>query len=97
MPSEHNKKFQMPLNPVANDHNTDVPANWYLGVSLEGVPIEAATAEYYHDDTASHTEHKSWTHEALTGKLNLGTDGSNDHVQPDGTYHYHGIPYELLV
>ena len=39
-----------------------------------------------------------WNEEAiLHGKGRLGLDNSNAHVQPNGTYHYHGIPNTLVT
>jgi hypothetical protein len=91
----------------------DVPNGSYFGVALDGVPIEAATAEFvnaYHGPDPDHPENlidypgdPAWSYEALTGGLYLGTDGSNGHCQPPkdgdsgGAYHYHGLPLELLA
>ena len=33
-----------------------------------------------------------WVLEALGGSFVFGTDESNAHVQPNGQYHYHGVP-----
>lgn len=33
-----------------------------------------------------------WRIEALGGAFTFGTDDSNAHVQPNGQYHYHGMP-----
>ena len=32
----------------------------------------------------------------VNGKGQLGLDQNNAHVQPTGTYHYHGVPHGLL-
>ena len=61
-------------------------------MAINGVPFDPATGETYDGNPMS----KSWRYEALTGKMNLGCDDNNAHVQPDGTYHYHGIPTALL-
>ena len=40
----------------------------------------------------------NWGIEALTQPyFNFGTDGNNAHVQPDGTYHYHGMPEGFIT
>ena len=62
-----------------------------FGVALNGVPFDPLTAEYWNHDRPA-----GWNIEALSGQVNLGLDQNNAHVQPDGTYHYHGIPFGLL-
>ena len=37
-----------------------------------------------------------WQHAAMIGAVNLGLHESHAHVQPDGAYHYHGIPTALI-
>jgi hypothetical protein len=37
-----------------------------------------------------------WILEAIGGAFVFGTDESNAHVQPNGQYHYHGIPEGIL-
>lgn len=73
-----------------------------VGVSLGGILFDPATAEVYNNDRNS-----GWNYEALTigsasntslaGAIGyLGTDCNNAHVQPNGKYHYHGMPEELV-
>ncbi|MBL8831789.1 MAG: YHYH protein [Rhodospirillales bacterium] len=62
-----------------------------FGVALNGVLFDPGTAEFWNNDPRS-----GWALEAIGGPRNLGLDRSNAHVQPDGTYHYHGIPVGLL-
>jgi hypothetical protein len=38
-----------------------------------------------------------WSIEALGGAFQFGTDESNAHVQPNGQYHYHGMPEAYLA
>ncbi len=38
-----------------------------------------------------------WTLEALGGAFKFGTDSSNGHVQPNGQYHYHGLPVGYIT
>jgi hypothetical protein len=38
----------------------------------------------------------AWNIEAIGGAFKFGTDSSNAHVQPNGQYHYHGVPEGLL-
>ncbi len=60
------------------------------GVAINGVVFDPGTAEHYNNDPAS-----GWNIEAFNSFLNLGLDINNAHVQPTGTYHYHGSPVGL--
>ena len=60
------------------------------GVAINGVEFDPGTAESYNNDPTS-----GWNIEAFNSFLNLGLDSNNAHVQPTGTYHYHGIPIGL--
>jgi hypothetical protein len=63
-----------------------------FGVAVNGIPFDPGTAEFWHDDRES-----GWRMEAIGGPRNLGLDASNGHVQPNGAYHYHGIPLGLMT
>ena len=93
--SEQNYNFKIPLTPAMAKEEDRQPQSggrpWFFGVGLNGVPFEPGTAEAWNNDMRS-----GWNNEALTGKLNLGTDMNNAHVQPNGAYHYHGIPTGLV-
>ncbi len=56
------------------------------GVALNGVSMEPGTAE-----SATCSTGETYRVEALQDFLNLGLDMNNAHVQPGGTYHYHGL------
>lgn len=64
-----------------------------FGVALNGVPFDPGTAEFFGGNPRS-----KWRKEAITasGGKKLGLDRNNAHVQPNGAYHYHGIPKGLL-
>jgi hypothetical protein len=67
-----------------------------IGYILNGVKIDAGTAGTCVDSgsNCSLNGHVgSWSIEALGhNSFDFGTDDNNAHVQPDGQYHYHGIP-----
>ena len=60
-----------------------------MGIAINGVMIEPATAEIY-------KQAQDWRYEALSGAVPLGIDTNYAHVQPGGLYHYHGLPTELM-
>src|SRR5207342_1456672 len=37
-----------------------------------------------------------WNYDAM-GKMQLGIDANHAHVQPNGAYHYHGLPTGLIA
>ncbi|MEM9135926.1 MAG: YHYH protein [Cyanobacteria bacterium P01_F01_bin.42] len=61
-----------------------------FGVALNGVVFDPGTAEFWNGD-------RNWRYEALSGRINLGLDSSHAHVQPNGAYHYHGSPDNLVA
>lgn len=62
-----------------------------FGVTLDGVLLEPGTAEVWQGRRDS-----GWNYEALGGAIPLGLDENYGHVQPDGSYHYHGLPIGLM-
>jgi hypothetical protein len=62
-----------------------------IGYANNSVSFDPATAESYQSAGV-------WKIEALNQTyFPFGVDASNAHVQPDGTYHYHGIPEGYLT
>jgi hypothetical protein len=66
------------------------------GYVLNGVKIDAGTAGTCDDSGTSCSlggNVGSWSIEALGQSVfDFGDDASSAHVQPDGSYHYHGMP-----
>lgn len=83
-----NYNFRVPLNPKLASKTTELWGGMDFGVGLDGVPFDPGTAEMWNNDP-------NWRYEALSGKINLGIDQNNAHVQPNGAYHYHALPTEL--
>lgn len=82
--------FTMPLHPVANSSPTQLGPQPF-GVAVNGVLFDPGTAEAWHNDRGS-----GWHYDALGNAFSLGLDTNNAHVQPNGAYHYHGIPVALI-
>jgi hypothetical protein len=79
--------FRMPLKPRESERPQE--GRFLIGVALNGVVFDPGTAEFWRND-------RRWNYDALSGKLNLGLDQNNAHVQPTGAYHYHGLPTGLI-
>ncbi|WP_082114207.1 YHYH protein [Kiloniella litopenaei] len=85
-----NHLFRVPMHPKEASHITDVGFNSF-GVAINGIPFDPAANEFWQRD-----RHSGWQYEAMSGKIDLGLDKNNAHVQPNGAYHYHGLPTGLI-
>ena len=90
--SEQSHAFRVPMNPVPANRPAPIRRGMNFGVALNGVPFDLGTAEFWRNDPGS-----GWRYEALSGKINLGLDRNSAHVQPNGAYHYHGLPKGLMT
>ena len=88
--SAQSYSLRMPLHPKTNATFTQLKQQ-SIGVAVNGVPFDPGTAEYWKNDHSS-----IWHIEALGGSKSLGLDQNHAHVQPNGAYHYHGIPTGLV-
>lgn len=85
-----NHNFRVPANPQAARRITPLGMHPF-GVAINGIPFDPGATEWWNRDRNS-----GWRYEALSGKINLGLDSSQAHVQPSGAYHYHGLPTGLV-
>lgn len=83
--------LRVPANPRLTGQATPLRLGFRFGVSREGVPFDPMAAEFWHGDRRS-----GWQYNALGGAIALGLDENFAHVQPNGAYHYHGLPQGLL-
>ena len=82
-------RLSVPLRPVVAARPTPLGRRPF-GVALNGVLFDPGTAEYWQGDRDS-----GWHYDALGGAFSLGLDENQAHVQPSGSYHYHGVPRAL--
>lgn len=88
--SAQNYVFRLPVTPATNATFTELRQQ-AIGVALNGIPFDPGTAEFWKNDRSS-----GWRKEAIVGgRRLLGLDQNNAHVQPNGAYHYHGVPIGL--
>ena len=83
-------RFVMPLSPTAVKRPR-IQRGMLFGVAVNGVPFDPGTAEVWKGNRRS-----GWNYEALGGAVPLGLDENFGHVQPNGAYHYHGLPVGLM-
>lgn len=83
--------FRIPLKPTPKEGQPARGAAF--GVAVNGVVFDPGTAELWNGDMR-------WHYEALSGLMGsrgkMGADENLAHVQPNGAYHYHGMPMGLL-
>ena len=87
---EQDNTYKMLLTPKFAAKPTKSFPNAF-GVALNGVFFEPSTAEFWQGN-------RDWNEEAIShnGRRNLGLDENYAHVQPGGSYHYHGVPTGLV-
>ncbi len=100
--SEQKYHLEVPANPQPAKETGRARMGAAWGVALNGVVFDPGTAEVYNDGDRSNP----WHYEALLSNTTMGTtpkikgglglDQSHGHVQPNGAYHYHGLPTLLL-
>lgn len=82
--------FEVPAHPEEALQVTPLALSPF-GFAVNGVFFDPGAAEFWQGDRES-----GWQYEALGGAVPLGLDENHAHVQPTGTYHYHGLPALLL-
>ncbi len=84
-------RYTLPLAPVMRADATPLGRQPF-GIAVNGVVFDPGTAEMWQNDRNS-----GWHYEAKGNAFSLGLDTNNAHVQPNGAYHYHGVPTDLLA
>lgn len=85
-----NKTYEVTTNPKVG-RAKDLRLAELFGVAVNGVPFDPGAAEFWRGNPRS-----GWQYEALGGAVPLGLDANYAHVQPNGAYHYHGLPVGLM-
>lgn len=88
--SAQNYSISLPVHPEQASSDSELGLSPF-GIAVNGVPFDPLAAEFWNNDRNS-----TWEYEALGNGIDLGTDDSNAHVQPNGAYHYHGMPTGLM-
>jgi hypothetical protein len=92
----------MPIQPALAAQTTKISIG-LIGYAYNGVKFDPSTAGTCTVNNGQVTcsligNTGNWNIEALgQNTFNFGVDTSNAHVQPDGAYHYHGMPTGILT
>lgn len=84
-------KLRIPITPKLADEPVPYERQPF-GIALNGVLFDPYTAGFWNDDPDS-----GWRQAADPNRRNLGLDANHGHVQPNGAYHYHGVPVPLVT
>ena len=83
--------FRVPLHPRAAAQPVPFTLGLF-GVAANGVVFDPGANEWWNGDRNS-----GWQYEPMSGSMKLGIDQNNAHVQPNGAYHYHGVPLGMIA
>ncbi|GLX78682.1 hypothetical protein tinsulaeT_20220 [Thalassotalea insulae] len=104
--AEQSGRYEIPKSPVAAATVTELSLGTTNAILLNGVVIDLLAAACYDVGNEPLGQEKigcgedqldnPWRYDPMSPLNNFGTDIHNAHVQPDGTYHYHGNPMALF-
>lgn len=104
--SEIDRSYTIPRLPSAASTTTALSQQTFDAVLLNGVVVDMLSAGCYRpNDPMADPDgnvpigcsvNDPWLLDPLGTPGGFGTDAHNAHVQPDGTYHYHGDPMALF-
>ncbi len=104
--SAQNLSLAMPIAPAVVAITGTFLDRTAMGYVLNSVKLDPGTAGSCAADASSTAPgggcvaangRDPWVLEAIGGAFVFGTDESNGHVQPNGQYHYHGMPEAYLA
>jgi hypothetical protein len=103
--STQNKHFELPVAPQMAAQTTPVDLQTTNVVFLNGAIVDVIAAACYDVGNEALGEEKigcgsdqlanPWRYDPMSPLNGFGTDMHNAHVQPDGSYHYHGNPLAM--
>lgn len=105
--AEVNKTYTIPVAPTKANSTTDLSLGTTNAILLNGVVVDILPAACYGVGNEPLGNEKigcgndqidnPWRYDPMSPLNNFGTDSHNAHVQPDGTYHYHGNPVAMFA
>ncbi|QPG60319.2 YHYH protein [Shewanella eurypsychrophilus] len=103
--SEQDSNYVLTSQPQQAQNSTALNLGVTNAVMLNGVVIDLLAAACYGVGNeplglekigcGQDQSDNPWRYDPMSALNNFGTDAHNAHVQPDGTYHYHGSPMAM--
>lgn len=84
--------YKMTMIPELADVSTG-GRQYTFGIFRSGVTIDPFSDEFFEGPNG---ENLDWNITPFQNTINLGLDCNNAHVQPNGKYHYHGTPSQMI-
>lgn len=98
--SPQQQSFRMTITPKPATTKVNLRGHVLFGVALNGIVFDPGTAEIWRNGKlvrGGPPQAGDWRYEGIGPQGGtLGLDDNNAHVQPQGTYHYHGLPMGLI-
>ena len=98
--SPQQQSFRVTTTPKPATTKANPRGHVLFGVALNGVVFDPGTAEIWRNGKlvrGGPPQAGDWRYEGIGPEGGtLGLDDNNAHVQPQGTYHYHGLPTGLI-
>tara|TARA_B100001113_G_scaffold114583_1_gene93275 strand:+ start:527 stop:1303 length:777 start_codon:yes stop_codon:yes gene_type:complete len=89
-----NNSYDIDFTPVKASNKTQLLNNgptYSFGILLNGIEVDPVAAEPWpHTKPVTNSHNWNWNLEATM--VDIGLDCNTAHVQPNGKYHYHGVP-----
>ena len=89
-----NNSYDIDFTPVKANNKTQLLNNgptYSFGILLNGIEVDPVAAEPWpHTKPVTNSHNWNWNLEATM--VDIGLDCNTAHVQPNGKYHYHGVP-----
>ena len=89
-PSSLLKVYRVDATPSEAPYATPTSIAVKFGVTVTGILFDAYAAEFFAGDP------NGWNYSAPGNAIGLRIDDNGGHVQPDGLYHLHGLPTDLM-
>ena len=94
-----NDVYTVTTNPVAANSTTPLSLNTDNAILLNGVKVDILAAACFgvgDERTGCNEVDQPWRFDPMFADNGFRVDTHNAHTQPDGTYHYHGVPNALF-
>ena len=97
--AEQNVQYTISANPAVAAASTPLSLTMDNAILLNGVKVDILAAACFgvgDERTGCGDPEQPWRFDPMFSANGFRVDSHNAHTQPDGTYHYHGVPNALF-
>ncbi len=98
--SEQSYNYEITTSPMFAESNTELAIGNDNGLMLNGVKIDLLAAACFgvgDEKTGCGNMAQPWRYDPMYAANGFRVDSHNAHVQPNGSYHYHGTPNAMFA